>query len=72
MLSKTTNSIPHVCFITDGAVEDERSICSAMRAYVNNKSSIAPRISTFGIGNHDLSFFYYFLSLLFSSFFDCL
>ncbi|CAA7394968.1 unnamed protein product [Spirodela intermedia] len=61
MLSKTTNSIPHVCFITDGAVEEERSICSTMRAYVNNKGSISPRISTFGIGSYCN---HYFLRML--------
>ncbi|XP_078430964.1 inter-alpha-trypsin inhibitor heavy chain-like protein [Wolffia australiana] len=61
MLSKTANVIPHICIITDGAVEDERSICSAMKAYISKRGKLCPRISTFGIGsfcNH------YFLRML--------
>ena len=55
MLSKKNTSISHICVITDGAVEDERSICSAMKARISNKAS-APKISTFGLGIHDFKF----------------
>ncbi|MQL87712.1 hypothetical protein Taro_020264, partial [Colocasia esculenta] len=50
MLSNDVNSIPHICLITDGAVENERSICSTMTTYIKSRYPIAPRISTFGIG----------------------
>ena len=45
------NSIPHIFLVTDGAVEDERNICHTVRTHLANRDSIAPRISTFGIGN---------------------
>ncbi|OAY76435.1 Inter alpha-trypsin inhibitor, heavy chain 4 [Ananas comosus] len=61
LLSRTRDSLPHIFLITDGAVEDERNICSTMRTQLTSRGSISPRISTFGIGpycNH------YFLQML--------
>ncbi|CAD5193416.1 unnamed protein product [Musa acuminata subsp. malaccensis] len=61
LLSSMKNSIPHIFLVTDGAVEDERNICHTVRTHLANRDSIAPRISTFGIGtycNH------YFLKML--------
>ncbi|GAV61430.1 VWA_3 domain-containing protein [Cephalotus follicularis] len=61
LLSDTSDSIPLIFLITDGAVEDEREICKFVKGHVTSKASISPRISTFGIGlycNH------YFLQLL--------
>ncbi|CAN1287434.1 von Willebrand factor A domain-containing protein DDB_G0292740 [Linum perenne] len=63
LLAETTNSIPLIFLITDGAVEDERDICQFVKASITNANggSISPRICTFGIGaycNH------YFLQML--------
>ena len=51
MLSNTQKSLPIVFLITDGAVEDERRICTTVRSRISNMKSISPRIHTFGIGN---------------------
>uniref|UniRef100_A0A1D1Z528 Inter-alpha-trypsin inhibitor heavy chain H2 n=2 Tax=Anthurium amnicola TaxID=1678845 RepID=A0A1D1Z528_9ARAE len=61
ILANTINSMPHICLITDGAVENERSICSTIRTLVDSRASIAPRISTFGIGSYCN---HYFLRML--------
>ncbi|XP_021828452.1 inter alpha-trypsin inhibitor, heavy chain 4 [Prunus avium] len=61
LLAKTSDSIPFIFLITDGAVEDEREICTIMKGYLTSAGSVCPRISTFGIGlycNH------YFLQML--------
>lgn len=51
MLSKVHGSIPIIFLVTDGAVEDERHICDAMKNCLTDGRPICPRIYTFGIGN---------------------
>ncbi|KAF9689804.1 hypothetical protein SADUNF_Sadunf01G0130700 [Salix dunnii] len=61
MLAETTDSIPLIFLITDGAVEDERDICNFVKGSLTCRGSISLRICTFGIGtycNH------YFLRML--------
>lgn len=61
MLSDSSDSIPIIFLVTDGAVEDERNICDVMRKELTNHKNIRPRIYTMGIGmycNH------YFLRML--------
>ncbi|KAL2501390.1 inter-alpha-trypsin inhibitor heavy chain-related [Forsythia ovata] len=61
MLSHSSNSIPIIFLITDGAVEDERHICDIMKSQLTNQRKVCPRIYTLGIGtfcNH------YFLRML--------
>uniref|UniRef100_A0A3N7EPR8 VWFA domain-containing protein n=2 Tax=Populus trichocarpa TaxID=3694 RepID=A0A3N7EPR8_POPTR len=52
LLAETTNSIPVIFLITDGAVEDERDICNFVKGYLPSGGSISLRISTFGIGTY--------------------
>ncbi|KAJ7003276.1 hypothetical protein NC653_008500 [Populus alba x Populus x berolinensis] len=52
LLAETTNSIPVIFLITDGAVEDERDICNFVKGYLTSGGSISLRISTFGIGTY--------------------
>lgn len=54
MLSDSSDSIPIIFLITDGAVEDERNICDVMRKELANHKNIRPRIYTMGIGMHFL------------------
>lgn len=56
MLTNSRGSIPIIFLVTDGAVEDERQICDAMKSRLTNGGSICPRIYTFGIGNIFSSF----------------
>ncbi|KAL2625171.1 hypothetical protein GLYMA_07G040600v4 [Glycine max] len=62
LLEKSTDSVPLIFLVTDGAVEDERDICNFVKSYVSSGQSFrTPRIYTFGIGlycNH------YFLQML--------
>ncbi|KAI4329070.1 hypothetical protein L6164_021372 [Bauhinia variegata] len=62
LFPKTTDSVPLMFLVTDGAVENEREICNFVKNYVTSGQSVfAPRLSTFGIGlycNH------YFLQML--------
>ncbi|KAH6793281.1 hypothetical protein C2S52_003758 [Perilla frutescens var. hirtella] len=61
MFSKDGGSLPIVFLITDGAVEDEKDICDAIRGRLAKGGLNTPRICTFGIGsfcNH------YFLQML--------
>ncbi|KAL5822344.1 hypothetical protein ACOSQ3_020252 [Xanthoceras sorbifolium] len=61
LLSETSESIPLIFLITDGAVKDEKEICNEMKGYLTSTRSISPTICTFGIGlycNH------YFLQML--------
>ncbi|TKY64247.1 Inter-alpha-trypsin inhibitor heavy chain H5 [Spatholobus suberectus] len=62
LLEKSTDSVPLIFLVTDGAVEDEREICNFVKSYVSSGQSVrTPRICTFGIGlycNH------YFLQML--------
>ncbi|BBG98781.1 inter-alpha-trypsin inhibitor heavy chain-related protein, partial [Prunus dulcis] len=53
LLAKTSDSIPFIFLITDGAVEDEREICTIMKGYLTSAGSVCPRISTFGIDSID-------------------
>ncbi|KAI4355416.1 hypothetical protein L6164_004192 [Bauhinia variegata] len=60
LFQKTTDSVPLIFLITDGAVENEREICNFVKSYVT-QSVCTPRLCTFGIGlycNH------YFLQML--------
>lgn len=50
MLSNACDSIPLIFLITDGSVEDERQICNVVKRNLENRGSMSPRISTFGIG----------------------
>ncbi|XP_021902915.1 inter alpha-trypsin inhibitor, heavy chain 4 isoform X2 [Carica papaya] len=61
LLGETTDTIPLIFLITDGAVEDEIEVCNVMKSYLTSERSTTPRICTFGIGlycNH------YFLQML--------
>ncbi|KAL2336418.1 hypothetical protein Fmac_010864 [Flemingia macrophylla] len=62
LLEKSTDSVPLIFLVTDGAVEDEREICNYVTSYVSSGQSVrTPRVCTFGIGlycNH------YFLQML--------
>lgn len=62
LLSKSRESLPHIFLITDGSVEGERDICCAMKTQVENSGSMAPRISTFGIGSYCNHYFLRMLS----------
>ncbi|XP_043720321.1 uncharacterized protein LOC122667907 isoform X1 [Telopea speciosissima] len=64
MLSNTCDSIPLIFLITDGSVEDERHICDVMKNYLTNRESMAPRISTFGIGSYCNHYFLQMLALI--------
>ncbi|KAG6727554.1 hypothetical protein I3842_02G131900 [Carya illinoinensis] len=61
LLAETTDSIPLIFLITDGAVEDERKICNIMKGYLKSGDSICPRICTLGIGSYCN---HYFLRML--------
>lgn len=51
MISKAEGSLPIVFLVTDGAVEDEKEICNAMRGrLMEGGFTTTPRICTFGIG----------------------
>lgn len=50
MVTGMGDSIPFIFLITDGAVEDERDICNAMKGRLAIGGPSCPRICTFGIG----------------------
>lgn len=52
LLAETTDSIPLIFLITDGAVEDERDICNFIKGSLTSGGSISPRIFTLGIGTN--------------------
>ncbi|KAK7275571.1 hypothetical protein RIF29_16690 [Crotalaria pallida] len=62
LFQKSTDSIPLIFLVTDGAVEDEREICNFVKSCVTSGQSVhTPRLCTLGIGlycNH------YFLQML--------
>ncbi|GAA0169444.1 hypothetical protein LIER_23932 [Lithospermum erythrorhizon] len=61
ILSKSRDSVRSIILMTDGAVEDERTICDVIQKQLKDQKTISPRIHTFGIGsfcNH------YFLRML--------
>ncbi|KAJ4954091.1 hypothetical protein NE237_030923 [Protea cynaroides] len=64
MLSNTCDSIPLIFLITDGSVEDERHICDVMKSNLTNRGSMAPRISTLGIGSYCNHYFLQMLALI--------
>ncbi|GER53596.1 inter-alpha-trypsin inhibitor heavy chain, partial [Striga asiatica] len=61
MFSKTGGLLPIIFLITDGAVEDEKDICDAMRGHLMKGGLTTPRICTFGIGSYCN---HYFLQML--------
>ncbi|CAL5356567.1 unnamed protein product [Camellia sinensis] len=65
MLEKTSDSIPLIFLITDGAVEDERHIHNAV-----NRRSIYPRICTFGIGSYCNHYFLQMLAQIGRGYYD--
>lgn len=50
MVTGMGDSIPFIFLITDGAVEDEKDICNAMKGRLATGGPSCPRICTFGIG----------------------
>ncbi|KAL8128578.1 hypothetical protein V2J09_017733 [Rumex salicifolius] len=50
VLSNIQDSLPLIFLITDGSVENERTICNTIKSRLSNCKSIGPRIHTFGIG----------------------
>ncbi|KAG4937904.1 hypothetical protein JHK87_043876 [Glycine soja] len=63
LLEKSTDSVPLIFLVTDGAVEDERDICNFAKSYVSSGQLVrTPRIYTFGIGS--LYCNHYFLQML--------
>ncbi|KAL9224198.1 hypothetical protein vseg_000260 [Gypsophila vaccaria] len=70
MLSNTRDSLPMVILITDGAVEDERHICNAVKSRLSNMKTISPRIHTFGIGLYCNHYFLRMLAMIGQGFYD--
>ncbi|KAH0460191.1 hypothetical protein IEQ34_010854 [Dendrobium chrysotoxum] len=63
LLSNTREgSVPYVFLVTDGAVENERAICRAVKTCIENRGPITPRICTFGIGTYCNHYFLQMLS----------
>ncbi|KAG5008923.1 hypothetical protein JHK87_017438 [Glycine soja] len=63
LLEKSTDSVPLIFLVTDGAVEDERDICNFVKSYVSSGQSFrTPRIYTFGIGKNSSFLFYLYSS----------
>ncbi|XP_042485970.1 inter-alpha-trypsin inhibitor heavy chain H3 isoform X3 [Macadamia integrifolia] len=70
MLSNTCDSIPLIFLIIDGSVEDERHICDAIKSNLRNRESMAPRISTLGIGSYCNHYFLQMLALISGGHYD--
>lgn len=68
MVGRTSDSIPLIFLITDGAVEDEREICNMMKD-VNGQLN-SPRIYTFGIGSYCNHYFLHMLANIGRGYFD--
>ncbi|KAL5171431.1 Inter alpha-trypsin inhibitor, heavy chain 4 [Glycine soja] len=63
LLEKSTDSVPLIFLVTDGAVEDERDICNFAKSYVSSGQLVrTPRIYTFGIGKNSSFLFYLYSS----------
>lgn len=63
LLSNTReDSVPYIFLVTDGAVENERAICRAVKSRIENRGHITPRICTFGIGTYCNHYFLQMLS----------
>ncbi|MFS7950209.1 putative von Willebrand factor, type A, von Willebrand factor A-like domain superfamily [Helianthus anomalus] len=70
MVGKTSDCIPLIFLITDGAVEDERDICNMMKCRVGNGQLNSPRIHTFGIGSYCNHYFLQMLANIGRGYFD--
>ncbi|KAK7389676.1 hypothetical protein VNO78_24918 [Psophocarpus tetragonolobus] len=71
LLEKSTDSVPLIFLVTDGAVEDEREICNFVKSYVSSgQSARTPRICTFGIGLYCNHYFLQMLAQIGSSHYD--
>ncbi|XP_058080000.1 uncharacterized protein LOC131228171 isoform X2 [Magnolia sinica] len=64
MLASSHDSIGQIFLITDGAVEDERSICHYVKTHITSGGSTSPRISTFGIGSYCNHYFLRMLAMI--------
>ncbi|KAI3407298.1 Proteasome subunit alpha type, partial [Psidium guajava] len=62
LLAETTGSIPFIFLVTDGAVENEREICSKVKDHYSSGLPVCPRICTFGIGAYCNNYFLQMLS----------
>ncbi|KAJ9128484.1 hypothetical protein P3X46_034961 [Hevea brasiliensis] len=70
LLGETTDSIPLIFLITDGAVEDERDICNFVKGSLKSGGSISPQICTFGIGIYCNHYFLQMLAQIGRGYFD--
>ncbi|KAA8540232.1 hypothetical protein F0562_024205 [Nyssa sinensis] len=70
MVANTSDAIPLIFLITDGAVEDERHICNVMKGHLKNNGLICPRICTFGIGSYCNHYFLQMLAQIGRGYYD--
>ncbi|KAI3455638.1 hypothetical protein Pfo_012301 [Paulownia fortunei] len=70
MFSKTGDILPLIFLITDGAVEDEKDICDAMRGHLMKGGLTSPRICTFGIGSYCNHYFLQMLAQIGRGYYD--
>ncbi|KAL0415028.1 UNVERIFIED_CONTAM: putative nucleoside diphosphate kinase, partial [Sesamum latifolium] len=70
MFSKTVDVLPIIFLITDGAVEDEKDICDAMRGHLMKGGLTSPRICTFGIGSYCNHYFLQMLAQIGRGYYD--
>ncbi|KAL8458724.1 hypothetical protein ACS0TY_036292 [Phlomoides rotata] len=70
MFSKAGDSLPIIFLITDGAVEDEKDICDAMRGHLMKGDLATPRICTFGIGSYCNHYFLQMLAQIGRGYYD--
>ncbi|GFP91687.1 von willebrand factor a domain-containing protein ddb_g0292028 [Phtheirospermum japonicum] len=70
MFSKTGDSLPIIFLITDGAVEDEKDICDAMRGHLMKGGLNTPRICTFGVGSYCNHYFLQMLAQIGRGYYD--
>ncbi|WCJ39392.1 Nucleoside diphosphate kinase family protein [Euphorbia peplus] len=70
LLAETTESIPLILLVTDGAVEDERDICSFVKDSLKSGGPVSPRICTLGIGAYCNHYFLQMLAQIGRGYFD--
>ncbi|KAK6148761.1 hypothetical protein DH2020_016286 [Rehmannia glutinosa] len=70
MFSKAGDLLPIVFLITDGAVEDEKDICDAMKGHLMKGGLTTPRICTFGIGSYCNHYFLQMLAQIGRGYYD--
>ncbi|XP_048234434.1 inter-alpha-trypsin inhibitor heavy chain H6 isoform X2 [Ricinus communis] len=70
LLAQTTDSIPLIFLITDGAVQDEREICNFVKGSLTSGGPISPRICSFGIGAYCNHYFLQMLAQIGRGYFD--